>query len=160
MGHYDQMQACLNGHLITDHAQTKPQFRAKFCKRCGASAIDCCPSCQAPIKGDYLASSVLVLGYTTPVPAYCENCGAAYPWRQAAIDNLSDVLRESMVSEQDIAAVEATLPDVVRDTPKTEGAALKLKRLMGQLSRPTYEIAIKVVTDLASEAAKKTMGLS
>jgi hypothetical protein len=60
---------------------------------------------------------------------------------------------------QDIQDVEGTLPDIVRDTTKTEGASLKLKRILGKLGKDVYSIAIKVVTDIASETAKKTLGI-
>jgi hypothetical protein len=45
------------------------------------------------------------------------------------------------------------------DVPGTQLAALKLKRLLPKAGKATYDIAIKVISDLASEAAKKTLGL-
>lgn len=45
------------------------------------------------------------------------------------------------------------------DTPRTEAAALKLKRLLLKLGKASYEVGIKVVSDVASETAKKTLGL-
>lgn len=159
MSQYDQMQVCLNGHYITDRALRSPEFRRKFCNTCGAATIDSCPACHHPIRGDYIAAGVLILGYTTPVPSYCDNCGAVYPWRAAAIENLKEVLREGDLSDQDVADAEATFPDVLRETPKTESASLKLGRVLKRLGKPTYDVAIKVVSDLASETAKKTMGL-
>jgi len=51
------------------------------------------------------------------------------------------------------------LPDVVRNTAKPESASLRLKRILGKLGKPLYDIAIKVTTDVASETAKKTLGL-
>ena len=159
MGYYDQMQVCLNGHQITDRAREYPHHRSKHCKDCGASTIDACPQCAAPIKGDYVVQGVLSIGHATPTPNYCDNCGSAFPWQAAAIENLKEILREGDLSDADLTAIESTLPDVIRDTPKTESAALRLKRLMNGLGKPVYDVAIKVVSDLASETAKKTMGL-
>ena len=51
------------------------------------------------------------------------------------------------------------MPDILRETPKSESAGLKLGRLMKGLGKPVYEVAIKVVTDVASETAKKAMGI-
>lgn len=157
VGH-DVMQVCLNGHQITDRAMTKPQFRQDFCDKCGEATIDACPACSTSIRGKYHYENV-VGGRSPPVPAYCHGCGKSYPWQDAAIANLKDVLREGDLSEDDIAAAEATLPDVLRDTPKSEAAALRLKRIMAGLGKPVYDVAIKVVSDIASETAKKTMGL-
>jgi hypothetical protein len=95
----------------------------------------------------------------TAVPSYCYNCGAAYPWQQSAIDNLKEIFKESELSAEDVAIAEATLPDVLQDTPRTESASLKLRGIMGKLGKPLYDISIKVITDIASETAKKTLGL-
>src|ERR1700722_15543237 len=111
MGYYDQMQGCENGHQITDRARQYPEFRSKFCKKCGAATIDACPTCNTPIPGEYVSEGVISIGFTTPIPSYCTNCGTAYPWHQAAIDNLKEILREGDLSEQDIEAAESTLPD-------------------------------------------------
>lgn len=157
VGH-DVMQVCLNGHRITAYAFTKPEFRQDFCDKCGEATIDKCPACSSSIRGKYHSPNVFV-AKDVPVPAYCHGCGKPYPWQEAAIANLKDVLREGELSDADIAAAEATLPDVLRDTPKSEAAALRLKRIMGGLGKPVYDVAIKVVSDIASETAKKTMGL-
>jgi len=63
------------------------------------------------------------------------------------------------LAAEDREEIERALPDVLRDTPKTESAALKVKRLLGKMGKPLYDIAIKVVSDAASETAQKTMGL-
>jgi hypothetical protein len=36
---------------------------------------------------------------------------------------------------------------------------VKLKRIMSKLGKPVYDISIKVVSDMASKTAKKTIGL-
>lgn len=59
---------------------------------------------------------------------------------------------------QDAAAVAGLVRDVATETPRTQLAALKLKMLLPKLGKATYDIAIKVVSDLASETAKKTLG--
>jgi hypothetical protein len=85
--------------------------------------------------------NVFFLGEEDGPPKYCIKCGAAYPWQQ--VQDLEDVL-----------------PDILHDTPKTQSASLKLKRLLPKLGTVAYDIAIKVITDVASETAKKTMNLN
>ena len=155
----DVMQVCLNGHHITDYAASQPQWRQRFCQDCGAKTIEACQSCGMNIPGKSHVAGVLDLT-TLSVPKYCINCGAAYPWQAAAIENLREILRESNLSSQDLQDVDKALPDVLRNTPKTESAALKLKRIMGKIVKPLYDVALKVVTDVASETAKKTLGLN
>ena len=52
----------------------------KFCELCGAPTMYKCPHCNEEIegykKGDYVGS----IGYGTPVPDFCHNCGKPYPW--------------------------------------------------------------------------------
>jgi len=68
-------------------------------------------------------------------------------------------LRESELAAEDREEIERALPDVLRDTPKTESAALRIKRLLPKVGTTCYDLVIKVLTDLTSEYAKKTMGL-
>lgn len=155
---YDVMQVCVNGHQITVFAESQPDSRQNFCKDCGAKTIDACPDCGANIRGFLHMVGVLSVE-VPPVPKYCINCGAAYPWQSAAIENLNDILQESELSARDRQELDSALPDVLRDTPKTESASLKVKRILGKLGKPLYEVSIKVITDVASETAKKTLGL-
>jgi hypothetical protein len=94
-----------------------------------------------------------------PVPKYLCGCGAALPWQQSAIDAFHEILREGDISEQQVTEAEKAVPDIVQDGPRTELASLKLGKLLKSLQKPVYEVAIKVVSDIASETAKKSMGL-
>ncbi|MEJ0025501.1 MAG: DUF2321 domain-containing protein [Rhizomicrobium sp.] len=156
---HDQMQVCLNGHRITANALGSPEFREDFCSRCGMRTIMACEKCRTPIQGEYHVENVFAVGMNTPVPKYCTKCGSPYPWQEAAIENLKEALREGGLDSADIQAAELALPDIMHDTPKTELASLKFGRILKKLGKPVYEVAIKVVTDVASEAAKKALGL-
>lgn len=155
----DQKQVCLNGHVITAYAVSQPESRRDFCSACGAATIDACPACKKPLEGAHHIPGVIGFFAGEDVAdKYCNGCGAALPWQQAALENLSDVIRESELSEAEARELESALPDIINDTPKTTSASLKVKRLAGKLGAATYEVAIKVISDLASETAKKTMG--
>ncbi len=82
MSYHDTQQVCLNGHQITDRYNGSPEFRRNFCNICGAKTINKCPNCNHPIKGDYHVDGVVAIGFTTPVPNHCENCGKTYPWEK------------------------------------------------------------------------------
>ncbi|MGX9967101.1 DUF2321 domain-containing protein [Roseomonas sp. F4] len=151
------MQVCLNGHQITEHAATMPQFNKPFCSQCGQETITTCPECKAPIQGHYHSPGVLSLR-TTPVPNNCHACGTAYPWRQHALAAAVEAVQLEL-DEKDAAEAAALIPDVAATTPRTDVAVFKLKKLLSKLQKPAYDIAIKVVTDVASETAKKTLGL-
>lgn len=80
MGQHDAQQVCLNGHQITDNYHRSPEFRKKFCSTCGAETIHRCPGCNHEIPGDYHVQGVIAIGFGTPVPTHCENCGSSFPW--------------------------------------------------------------------------------
>jgi hypothetical protein len=151
---YDVMQVCLNGHQITDVAETFPHQRKQFCPSCGERTIDACPECNAPIQGHLKG----VLSQSTDVPNNCHNCGTAYPWRQGAIANAIEVVQMEM-DAADAASVPELVQMVTIEAPRTQVAALKLKMLLGKLGKPAYDISIHVLSDLMSETAKKTFGM-
>ena len=51
------------------------------------------------------------------------------------------------------------MPDIVRETPRTELASMQFGKILKSLSKPAYDIIVKVVSDIATEAAKKVIGL-
>jgi len=156
---HDVMQVCINGHKITEYAESQPESRQSFCADCGEKTIDACPKCGESIQGHHHMEDVYDFTDDYPVPKHCIHCGAAYPWQVAAIENLKEIFQESELSLQDREELDKALPDIMRDTPKTESASLKVKRIMAKLRKPLYDVAIKVVTDVASETTKKTLGL-
>ena len=59
----------------------------------------------------------------------------------------------------DAASVPELVNMVVKDAPRAEVAALKLRKLLGKLGKPAYDVSIKVLSDLISETAKKTLDM-
>ncbi len=52
MGWHDTAQICLNGHVITTHANTSPDLMQKHCDKCGEPTITKCPNCKSDIRGE------------------------------------------------------------------------------------------------------------
>jgi len=86
MGYYDVQQVCLNGHQITAKYNRSPELRKNFCPTCGERTIHQCPECNHPIKGEYHFDGVITVGFRTPVPSHCENCGRPFPWTERKKD--------------------------------------------------------------------------
>jgi len=148
---FDVMQVCLNGHRITDGVASMPQFRKAFCAECGAKTIMDCPGCHAPLQGP-LQQPRRAFPRETSVPNNCQGCGTVYPWRQDAIASAIEILRMQL-EEQDAAEIAELVPAIAIETSKTHLAALKLK-LKRLMSKPAYDVAIKVVGDVAAATAK------
>jgi hypothetical protein len=152
---YDVMQVCLNGHRITDSAEMLPDHMKPFCPDCGEKTIATCPECRAPIQGHLKG---VLSARPSPVRNNCHQCGTAYPWRQAALAAAVEAAGIELEG-QDATDAAALIVSVSVDTAQTELSALKLKRLLGKLSKPVYYVTIKIVSDVASETAKKILGL-
>jgi hypothetical protein len=150
------MQVCLNGHLITDHAENMPEQKKPFCPDCGEKTIIACPECGAPIQG-HLKRVVSLR--QSPVRNNCHACGTAYPWRQHALAAAIEIV-EMELQGNDAKDAVALIAAVSVDTPGTELAALKLKKLLAKLSKPVYDVAIKVIGDVAAATAKSHLGMS
>jgi hypothetical protein len=55
--------------------------------------------------------------------------------------------------------VAVLVPDLTSDTPKAESAALRLRPILLKLGKVSYDLAIKIISDIASETVKKSLGL-
>jgi Uncharacterized protein conserved in bacteria (DUF2321) len=78
--------------------------------------------------------------------------------RRAEMRQLIDILRPAL-DDADALEVKRLLPDVVGETTETGKAASRLRVILAKVGKATYEVAIKVLTDIASETAKKMLGL-
>jgi hypothetical protein len=93
-----------------------------------------------------------------PLPNNCHACGTAYPWRQealAAAVEAAQIGLEGREAEEAAALVTA----VSVDSPRTELAAMKLKGLLSKLPKAAYDVALKVIGDVAAATAKSHLGL-
>lgn len=157
VGSYDLMQVCMNGHQITGFARVSPQFRKQHCTECGAPTITSCPSCDAEMLGHFTIPGIYA-NAEKPTPNNCHECGVAFPWRQQAIDAAIEALQMGL-DGQDAADAVDLLPLVISDGPRVELSSFKLSRLMGKMTKPFYDVSLKVVSDVLSETAKKALGL-
>jgi hypothetical protein len=85
---------------------------------------------------------------------YAHRCQARLEGARELIE-LADELTDEQKRQ-----LNSSLKDIVADTPKTEAAAGRLRRIMSSISGAGREIVTKVVVDVATEAAKKSMGMS
>ena len=157
--HYDVSQVCLNGHVITDRYNGSPQLRKDFCDQCGAKTIKQCPNCGKDIQGgDYIVSiSGVTIAGMTPAPGYCHNCGQPFPWTTARLEVAQQTIREmdDLGDKKDELA--NSLPDLAVETPKTDLAVLRWKRVLGSVGTQSALAIREVLVAIASEAVKKAL---
>lgn len=157
---HDTAAVCENGHVISSHVRSHPETHAKFCSSCGARAVDHCAKCLTIIRGSKIMPEG---GYVVDLwipPRHCAECGEPFPWTAAktvalhdAIDELDELQPEERQKLQD------SIPDIISNTPKTEPAALRFKKVFAKLGKGAGEMLHKVLVDVGAEVAKKSMGL-
>jgi len=153
---YDTAQICTNGHVITSMAILSPEFKKKFCDKCGAPTITKCQNCGDPIKGYYHLASVFDSGSRYNPPSFCPNCGKPHPWTEAklkAAKELTDLLEGLSPEEREI--LKNSFDDIVRETPQTTVAATQFKRIAAKAGKVVAEQLRQLAVDIASETAKK-----
>ncbi|MBN8658226.1 MAG: DUF2321 domain-containing protein [Anaerolineae bacterium] len=158
MESYDIAQICLNGHVITDRLKRAPDRAQKFCDKCGEPTISQCQSCNALIRGYYHIPGSFIISNTSSAPGYCYECGKPYPWIERKLQaawELADELEE--LSEEEKQKLKSSLEEVTRDTPKTEVATTKLKKLLSKLGKESYQLVKQTLVEIATEAAKKAL---
>ena len=158
MGYYDVAQICSNGHVINAGSKRYPEHNLPFCERCGAPTITTCPHCSEPIRGEYHVEGVFAAGFIFPAPGFCAKCGHAYPWTTARVEAaraLADDL--DSLSGDDREALKRSLDDLVRDTPQTQVAAQRFKRVAAKAGKQAADALRTILIDVVSEAAKKAL---
>jgi hypothetical protein len=155
---YDTAQICLNGHVNNRMTQMFPERDAKFCRECGAPTMTNCQSCNAPIRGEYHVPGVVVVGSSWSPPSYCHECGEPYPWVRSKLEaarELVDELEDLNTDERE--KLRESLDDLVRDTPGTNVAAMRFKRIVAKCGSGVAEAFKEILVDVMSETAKKTI---
>lgn len=158
MGTYRTAQICLNGHCVTTSLERNSELSARFCKDCGSETISQCPSCKANIRGYFEVPGVITLSSSYRPPAYCYACGEPFPWTTTTIEAAKEFADElDDLTSDERKRLKASIGDLTKDNPKTEIAAQRYKRLMAKAGSEAAGVMRKILVDVLSEAARKTL---
>ena len=165
---YDIMQVCMNGHKITGSMQEEPDSREKFCSRCGKKTISACTECGGEMQGDRWVSNGTIDPSGRPwytvtrkqVQKFCVNCGEPFPWTRQKIEALNELAaEEESLSDADRESLRQNAPLIATDSPKSELAAVRIKKIMGKFGEESAPAVRKILVGVATEAVKKLIGL-
>lgn len=154
---YDMAQICQNGHVVNSSARNHSAFNQKFCSKCGAATMIACPACQEAIRGNYHIPGVIG-GSRYKRPAYCHECGSAYPWTElsrVAAEEMVDTFAQLTSGERE--ELKESIEHLLRETPRTRIAETKFKRLIAKVGVEGYEGLKSVLVDIVSETVRKTV---
>ncbi len=150
---YDVAQVCLNGHLINQRTQRFPQHNKKHCSNCGAATINACPKCEASIRGEYGVGAL----YTIPVPAFCYECGAAYPWTESRLQAAHDLTIESDLAEADKKTLLDSIDGLAKNTPQSDVLATRVQKIFRRVGEVAPKALRQLFVEISSETAKKIL---
>ena len=143
-----------------------PEQTCTFCAICGAQTHSICPQCRKPIRGarcvqsrNWVTGSIqVVVGELKGVPAYCSECSEPLPWTIAKLNAAREFAEEiEGLSDEERGILKKSLDDLIRETPQTEVAALRFKRLVAKSGKVTLEGFKHILIDIVSEGAKKIL---
>lgn len=158
MGTYRTAEVCPNGHVSTDSADVYPEHREKFCSKCGESMATQCQNCSTNIRGHYHVDGVFGFSPEYTPPAFCHNCGHAFPWTQRKVDAATDLVEISgKLSSQELAQFRADLSEMTKESPRVLVASTRFKQTMTKVGVVVAGGVRDIVVDVLSEAAKKAI---
>lgn len=160
MGEYRTAEVCLNGHHTTGNIETSPERRSRYCSKCGSETITQCPSCSVDIRGYHFAPGVIAVGSYSP-PKYCHACGRPLPWTEGKISAAQELVEElEELSESERSTLKESILELTQDSPRTELASLRYKRLIAKSGKVVGQALNSVVASIATEGAKNLLGIS
>jgi len=159
MGGYDVAQICLKGHVVNASTRRRPQHNQTFCERCGAKTIHTCTGCGSPIRGYYHVEGIVDLtGDRMEAPSFCGACGKAYPWTEEKITAAKELALElEGLSDEEKAMLSNSIDDLIVETPRTELAVTRLKKLSKKAGEASWEAFKGMLTNVISESVRKSI---
>lgn len=156
--YYETGQACLNGHAITGYASSSPERSQAHCSQCGAPTIVACPNCSAPLHGEYMVPGVFIAGLAWTPDDYCYSCGQPYPWQAAAEEATAEMARELFfLAPEDRELLAKSIPDLLRETPRTNLAISRVKRLLARTGEESGKQFLAALKDVAVAVVTKEL---
>ncbi len=153
----DTAQICLNGHLINHSSEKYPIHNKKHCPECGEPTITICPECNNKISGEIHYPNVFGSS-DYKVPVFCSECGKSYPWTKKRIESAKELAAElEELSTAEKKLLEKSIDEISKNNPQANVGATRIKKLMIKVSSSAGDIIKDVITDIASDTAKKVL---
>jgi hypothetical protein len=149
---------CLHGHAIhvdgKDLLKPDSSKKEEHCETCGSKCIRACMHCKAPIRGK--GAGPMSRG-DYALPAFCYNCGKAYPWMADRLETARDLLwHDDKLTFEDREKLWGLLQYVMSD-PKSDLVPAKKKLIeinLGKAASATREFVVEFLAKYAAEMSK------
>lgn len=150
---------CTEGHTINSEYRANPVHNRAHCEECGSPGITACPRCNQPIPGEYTVPHVFAPSAFVP-PTFCGACGEPMPWTESRLKAARDLVEEfDELTPEDRVRLEESIAELVRDSPQVPVAVTRIKKIAMKFGKGSWTLLEKILTDVASDTAKKMLGL-
>jgi len=96
----------------------------------------------------------------TGVPRFCAECGKPFPWTERAVSAAKELADEvEGIDDTEREKAKNSFIALASDTPQTTVAATRVKKLIAKAGPIVGNGIREIVVSIATEAAKKSMGL-
>jgi len=90
--------------------------------------------------------------------SFCHDCGKPYPWTEGRLKAARDLAGEmEKLDTSEREALSKSLDDLVRETPQTQVAVTRFKKLMTKAGSVAAESFRKILVDVLAETIKKQL---
>ena len=161
LGGYCGAAICTNGHIISLYYQNfrpgrEPAEVGDFCETCAEAVLVECAGCSRPIRGGGEGGMTFEKDYVRP--SFCPGCSKPYPWHASAVAAARELLEElEEIGELDAGdreKVSTGLDDLAAETPRTDLAVSRFRRIVAKVSDESKPILQQMVSNIACEGVK------
>jgi hypothetical protein len=94
------------------------------------------------------------------IPAYCPDCGEAFPWTKEKLKAAHDLIEElDELTRDEKARLNESISELAHDSAQTPVAVTRIKKIALKIGKGSWTLLEKIITDVASDTVKKTIGL-
>ena len=153
---FDVAQVCIFGHVVNPRTEARPGASQAFCSICGESTITECQTCGWPIRGPHKN----VFGPFRE-PSYCGGCGTPFPWTLSRLTAAHALVKDlAGLTEEERQLLDESIDELARETPATDRAVIRFKRLMAKAKGPAVALLQQMMIQLASSYIAGQLGLT
>jgi hypothetical protein len=153
---YDVAQICRDGHVLNDKSKALPEHNQRRCDKCGSEVIDACPQCNTAIRGQFHNPNSRFVMPPIAAPAFCHECGKPYPWTESKLDAARELVGQLEILDiPEKTLLNASIEELVRDTPKAPAAAIRFRSLVSNVEPLALEGLKQILFNVLSDPVRK-----
>jgi hypothetical protein len=154
---YGVAQICREGHIANPAMHANPSRNKAHCTTCGAETISTCQSCTKPIRGAYCSVryGAVQVNPLVKAPAFCEHCGAPFPWTESRLDAANDLADQLGLDIPERTLLEKSIEELVRDTPRAPAEAVRFKGIVTKAQPWALGAFKEILYGVVGETAKR-----